>query len=128
MSETAPKLTRADLENAGYTIIEGGEEEIPAKNLSDQLNLFYEELPQPEKPARKSRKKPQDREISLLLTVLSTALRILALRVLLFATGGVSAALFFFAIREPSLPKIAVPVAFTVLVFLPTLYYSSKIK
>lgn len=128
MSETAPKLTRADLETAGYTIIEGGEEEIPAKDLSDQLNLFYQELPEQEKPARKSRKKPQDREISLLLTVLSTALKILAIRVLLFATGAVSAALFYFAIDLPEIAKIVAASLFTVLVFLPTLYYSSKIK
>lgn len=129
MSEAAPKLTRADLENQGYTFVEAEEEQIPPKDLNDQLRLFYEDLPkETEKQTKKMKKKPQDREISLLLTVLSTALRILSIRVLLFAAGAVAAYLFGLAIQEPTIAKIAVPVAFTVLVFLPTLYYSSRIK
>jgi len=69
-----------------------------------------------------------EEDAKLVLKVATLALRFLALRVLLYGAGTVSSVLFYQVVQSPNVLKIVSAVLFTVLVFIPTLYYSSKSK
>lgn len=132
MADTDRKFTRADLENMGMSIVDG--DDVPAKEeIPDSLFEAAAQFEPMERVQREPIRPPQpkqsqDREIRLFLQVMTVALKVLSLRALLYGITAVSAVLFYQVVQTPEPWKMGAAVLFTVLVFLPTLFYSSKSK
>jgi len=127
------KVTRADLEQQGFNVFDVGEEEMEQPVPHTRGNsVEMPKRPYFEPPTRAdSHPQPQsnmEEDAKLVLKVATLALRFLALRVLLYGAGTVSSILFYQVVQSPNVLKIVSAVLFTVLVFIPTLYYSSKSK
>lgn len=133
------KVTRADLEQQGFNVFDVGDEEMEqpvrtAGSTGDAPPRFYTAESQDRQYEYRSRigsTQPQsnmEEDAKLVLKVATLALRFLALRVLLYGAGTVSSILFYQVVQSPNVLKIVSAVLFTVLVFIPTLYYSSKSK
>lgn len=137
------KLTRADLEQQGFNVFEVGDEEEEvqpgpvqyhteeAGTIRDEsLQRYTERERQFDSRYRVGGQKQSraDEDAQLLLKVATLALKVLSLRVLLYGAGTVSSVLFYQVVQSPNVMKIVSAVLFTVLVFIPTLYYSSKSK
>lgn len=133
------KVTRADLEQQGFNVFDVGEEEMEqpirtAGSTGDAPPQFYTAESRDRQYEYRSRigsTQPQsnmEEDAKLVLKVATLALRFLALRVLLYGAGTVSSVLFYQVVQSPNVLKIVSAVLFTVLVFIPTLYYSSKSK
>jgi hypothetical protein len=131
------KVTRADLEQQGFHVAEVGEEESiqpeirTAGSIGDDTVRYYTAEGKWNEPQVRQTAPPQyrskaDDDAKLFMKVATLALKVLALRVLLFGAGGMASLLFYQVVQNPDQAKIASAVLFTVLVFLPTLYYSSK--
>ena len=128
------KVTRADLEQQGFNVFDVGEEEMEqpirtAGSTGDAPSRYY--FGEADTRSRIGSTQPQsnmEEDAKLVLKVATLALRFLALRVLLYGAGTVSSILFYQVVQSPNVLKIVSAVLFTVLVFIPTLYYSSKSK
>ena len=130
------KVTRADLEQQGFNVFDVGEEEMEqpirtAGSTGDAPPQYYTGKGRLNEPGFYVDPQPQsnmEEDAKLVLKVATLALRFLALRVLLYGAGTVSSVLFYQVVQSPNVLKIVSAVLFTVLVFIPTLYYSSKSK